>query len=80
MRQRSLSALVALVAAPLTAAADPTPPARGHVLIPTIEIRGRLPKPLAAVDVARAKPTMAAAMSTPSQVEKVAAAVDGAPF
>lgn len=78
MRHRTLATLVALTAAPLPALADPPP--KGHVAIPTIEIRGRLPKPLAAVDVARAKPAIGARAATPALVEKVAAAVDGAPF
>lgn len=78
MRHRTLAALVALAATPSSALADPPP--RGHVLIPTIEIRGRLPKPLAAVEIARAKPAIGARAATPGLTEKIAAAVDGAPF
>ncbi|MCC6649014.1 MAG: hypothetical protein IT374_26035 [Polyangiaceae bacterium] len=78
MRHRTLAALAALAAAPLTAHADPP---RGRVSIPTIEIRGRVPKPLAAVVVTRVAPsTGARGAAAPSLVDKVAAAVDDPAF
>lgn len=78
MRQRTLAALLALTAAPLTASADP--PKKGVIEIPVIEIRGRLPKPLAAVDIAKPRATSAPAIVTPSLAPKVEAALDGGPF